>query len=888
MFRIVKNPSYKHSRELINEFNRLSASIYYKDHSAFEEKEIVFLIKMVNLCKTYGLKAEPTRWIMREVVDLNLTEKLLIEDYIPVLASYQKLKQKLKPLFEYVSIAQLNYAILSLSDDGELVLSHDEFGIIDEHNGWLLTLPETINASRFLGKGTVWCTARNDSGNLFLNYIENGTILFYATNVEIASSKDPRRKISIGYENMQILFFNTEKQGGSTVDADNNGLNESSLIDIFGRETYLRFKKKMDEKVKRMKNIHPLTLRITKAASDVKAFAASDEQIQKRALYREEITVDVFNYAIKRTKILKNHIETNNIIANAKSEQILSFMYEENKDREEYHYGFLYNMKTPISVIFEILQKSNIDNSYYSVSYLGQIFQKRKLPDSFYKYVLDRSNYREEIVSYMLMGLYVPEFVRKLCTSSYKRTLAVTDTEDVDFLSNIFKYINIYTNISNEEKRADFMENIAKNSKTPLKIVKKLIVFNKDLKDVVAHHTKNEEVALYLTLRYINYPGTIGTLAGNMLTPKMIKKLSSYKNRDNFIILMEKDVLNYKIFKRNEEYIGDTNSVKAVEYIMHREKDPFKKFRYYLSIKHVGGKHLLFSREEIRALTSNEEFMNDWMNYHNYDSREIVYHFTSEFTDEYIEGFVIHNFGIAVHSNIFENISGRKELLKKLFHHFLSYQPDNVFSINKRDDGLKNIIKNVEFDKEHLSLIYEHNLIDLFDNIFKITEDAVMSIMKNLRELTKRNKEVNLWKIFSSKSFGIDHLYTIWEDNLSMLDLLYSTYYEDDNMKISKVISIQNSITNKKDTKEFQKQILAILIIAGIIKEEDWDKKFYGSLKNKELLTLANSKSVKDKILAASSKDLTSDIIKILKHSKNKDVLNALLDNPDINLSDLF
>lgn len=73
--RLVSNPSYKHDYEIVRKFNLLKENIFYKDHTSYDPEQIKNLVKIVDLCKSFGLKAESVRWITKQVFDLNLNEK---------------------------------------------------------------------------------------------------------------------------------------------------------------------------------------------------------------------------------------------------------------------------------------------------------------------------------------------------------------------------------------------------------------------------------------------------------------------------------------------------------------------------------------------------------------------------------------------------------------------------------------------------------------------------------------------------------------------------------------------------------------------------------------------------------------------------------------------
>jgi len=179
--KFVRNPSHKHSSKILDEFNRLKASIYYKDHSTYTGDKIVKMLEIVNALKNFRIKSEQIRWITKFVYELDLEISVVKEDYLPVVIAHAKYKDKLKPLFEYNSQHDLFLEIQSLSDR-EVLVKEKDYGIIYSNDEFFIAVPETVEASQMLGKGTSWCTAALDD-NKYESYIlgnsERKLILYY-------------------------------------------------------------------------------------------------------------------------------------------------------------------------------------------------------------------------------------------------------------------------------------------------------------------------------------------------------------------------------------------------------------------------------------------------------------------------------------------------------------------------------------------------------------------------------------------------------------------------------------------------------------------------------------------------------------------------------------
>lgn len=391
--RFVKNPSYVHSPEIVKKFNLLKDSIFYKDHSSYEKVQIINFIKIVELCKSFGLKSESTKWITKQAVDLNVGEDAVSEDYVPILLGYQKYKSKLKPLFEYVSITELNYAIQEVAGETSRAISSEEFGIIDEYDGWLLTMPYTIEASCSLGSNTVWCTARKDEQNQFFNYTINyETILFYAVNLDKSVTKE--RKISIGFKDRKLIEGDSDLS--ATVDEDNNPLSEVGLIRIFGNETYNRFFKKMIEKIEIINNKHPLLTKVIEAENDLNLFLNMSNDAKESLLNRGK-----FNY-----EIAKYMYET-----------YFSDLYYQKRHSvqiSDIRIAYLRNLS------YEDIAKEILESQYIYGPQKNLLFNSRKLPE------LIRNKFVDMII-------------------------VVNELRDIDFVLNIFSYVD-FDELSVDEK----------------------------------------------------------------------------------------------------------------------------------------------------------------------------------------------------------------------------------------------------------------------------------------------------------------------------------------------------------------------------------------------------------------------------------------------------
>ena len=276
--KFVRNPSHKHSSKILDEFNRLKASIYYKDHSTYSTNKISNMIEIVKTLKNFRIKSEQIRWITKFVYDLDLDIDAVKEDYLPVVIAHAKYRDNLKSLFEYESQHDLFLEIQSLSDR-EIFVKEKDYGIIHSNDEFFIAVPETVEASQMLGKGTSWCTAAMDD-NKYEAYIlgnSNAKLILYYVIFMNRKPSDPNFKICIGcMENNIIPGF------GLTVNSKNENklLSPPTLDTAIGE--YSEFIYKVIKEHSKNIESHPMKIKAGKIIGNDILF---QEEVTKRGLY---------------------------------------------------------------------------------------------------------------------------------------------------------------------------------------------------------------------------------------------------------------------------------------------------------------------------------------------------------------------------------------------------------------------------------------------------------------------------------------------------------------------------------------------------------------------------------------------------------------------------
>ena len=298
--RTAANPSYKHSPELIQKFNRYKDSIFYKDYTQYTKELLTVTLNSIEECKKSKISNKYILWLTERIYKSKLTLNSLKEEYMPLIKFHFNNKDLLKSIDSYLNVYELNADIKSLKEKSEFV-SEKELDIFFEKDGWILAMPHTTKASCLLGKDTDWCTARTKSQNLFLSYvgnIEGNNILFYLIKIDGNPKKNPNDKLSVGFRNRVPIF------GGESASSTVNALNEILSIEefgqILGKELAQIMLIKMDEKSQSIEGKHPAKKEMERIAKSV------DKYMKKISEFKNEDELNNFKVEIARYDISKD------------------------------------------------------------------------------------------------------------------------------------------------------------------------------------------------------------------------------------------------------------------------------------------------------------------------------------------------------------------------------------------------------------------------------------------------------------------------------------------------------------------------------------------------------------------------------------------------------
>ena len=298
--RLIRNPSYRHSPELIREFNKHKDSISYKDHTQYTDELLNLTLNTLIECKRLSLSSKHILWLTKQIYENQLTKDIVKDDYLPLIKFHFNNQDLLKPINSYSDISDLNTDIESLGEESETV-SEKELDIFFEKDGWILSMPHTTKASCLLGKETNWCTARTKSQNLFLSYVgrfDEDVVLFYVIKIDGNPKKNPNDKLSVGFENGKPIFDG--KNGGLTVNASNKGILIEVFGQILGKELSQIMLIKMDEKSQSIKGKHPAKKEMERIAKSV------DRYMKKISEFKNEDELIEFKKEIAQYNLSKD------------------------------------------------------------------------------------------------------------------------------------------------------------------------------------------------------------------------------------------------------------------------------------------------------------------------------------------------------------------------------------------------------------------------------------------------------------------------------------------------------------------------------------------------------------------------------------------------------
>jgi hypothetical protein len=235
----------KYFHEFINEAVSDIESIYQKYYSDMDR---VVYDKIVEADPTTVMKDNKQGVYVKWLIKLYKSNKLKLEDLYKAteyLTAFNMFKHKMvnKDIMFYQSLPELFKAVEPFLEKEETVFANDEekrlagqFKVVYTDAEYRIIIPFTLNASKYFGRGTQWCTLNTD---MFKKYTKKQTEDITPFNLYILYTDNPKDRLQFHFKEKE--FMNIE----------NDGINQESFFEKH-KDIYNFFNKyfKVDKYIK--------------------------------------------------------------------------------------------------------------------------------------------------------------------------------------------------------------------------------------------------------------------------------------------------------------------------------------------------------------------------------------------------------------------------------------------------------------------------------------------------------------------------------------------------------------------------------------------------------------------------------------------------------------
>ena len=209
----TKYPLLNGNEELFNKIN----NIYTDNLNNFNKGIFTWLY---NLIKNNNLKEEDFYKAKNYVTLFN---KFI--NRIPKESRDINKYKSLSDLYDVVKEFEGNEDAPTSKQDELRQIKEKEVKKVFENGDWLVMIPLTERASCLIGKGTQWCTAADESDNMFDNYNSDGPLY-------VIVNKDDNSKYQLHFESNQIMDEN-DRPVPATHFFDYILANDNDVVDFF-------------------------------------------------------------------------------------------------------------------------------------------------------------------------------------------------------------------------------------------------------------------------------------------------------------------------------------------------------------------------------------------------------------------------------------------------------------------------------------------------------------------------------------------------------------------------------------------------------------------------------------------------------------------------------
>ena len=201
----------KYFHEFINEAVSDIESIYQKYYSDIDRG---IYDKIVEADPTTVMKDNKQGVYVKWLIKLFKNNKLKLEDLYKAteyLTSFDMFKHKIvnKDIMFYQSLPELFKAVEPFLEKEETVFTNDEerrlagqFKVVYTDDDYRIIIPFTLNASKYFGRGTEWCTLNTD---MFKKYTKKQTEDITPYNLYILYTENPKDRLQFHFKEKQFM-----------------------------------------------------------------------------------------------------------------------------------------------------------------------------------------------------------------------------------------------------------------------------------------------------------------------------------------------------------------------------------------------------------------------------------------------------------------------------------------------------------------------------------------------------------------------------------------------------------------------------------------------------------------------------------------------------------
>jgi len=290
-----------------------------------------------------------------------------VADMVGLIPAFEQNKQRLavKDLDAYRNPNDLRAAIEAVGEskgDQRRQLKEGETDIVYEDEQWIVVMPHTMESSIQWGKGTKWCTAATQSGNLFYNYVarkDQDIVLYYIIKKGSDSKVDPDSKLSVGFVGGEPVLDG--KSGGLTVNASNDGLTQASFRTALDSkfETVMSAMKLHSKKISGQ---HPAKRAMQKIAQSKNPSVLEKYTAGMKPDERSDFINMLFEYdnlSVELLTILSSNARVN-VAAHPNTPLEMLTLYASDPD-SDVRLGVAYNFNTPSKTLALLARDVNMD-----------------------------------------------------------------------------------------------------------------------------------------------------------------------------------------------------------------------------------------------------------------------------------------------------------------------------------------------------------------------------------------------------------------------------------------------------------------------------------------------------------------------------------------------